>query len=98
MPLAERLTFIDNKDYVLPATFKVDTLNTEARKRNRFSIALADTIMGNFSVSITDADSEAEPFRSQNIHSWFLLNSDLRGYIHNPAYYFQNSSDSCRLR
>jgi hypothetical protein len=94
MPLAERLTFIDNKDYVLPATFKVDTLNTEARKRNRFSIALADTIMGNFSVSITDADSEAEPFRSQNIHSWFLLNSDLRGYIHNPAYYFQNSSDS----
>lgn len=94
MPLAERLTFIDNKDYVLPATFKVDTLNTEARKRNRFSIALTDTIIGNFSVSITDADTETEPYRSQNIHSWFLLNSDLRGYIHNPAYYFQNSSDT----
>ncbi|MGN7785667.1 hypothetical protein ACTJIJ_14150 [Niabella sp. 22666] len=94
MPLAERLTFINNKDYVLPATLKVDTLNAEARKRNRFSIALSDTIIGNFSVSVTDADSEIEPFRSQNIYSWFLLNSDLRGYIHNPAYYFNNQSDS----
>lgn len=94
MPLAERLTFINNKDYVLPATFKVDTLNTEARKRNRFSIALTDTIIGNFSVSVTDADSETEPFRSQTIYSWFLLNSDLRGYIHNPAYYFSSNSDS----
>ncbi|MCH5720478.1 hypothetical protein [Niabella hibiscisoli] len=94
MPLAERLTFIDNKDYVLPATLKIDTLNTEARKRNRFSISLTDTIIGNFSVSVTDADSELDPFRSQTIHSWFLLNSDLRGYIHNPAYYFSNSSDS----
>lgn len=94
MPLAERLTFINNNDYILPATLKVDTLNTEARKRNRFSISLTDTIIGNFSIAVTDADTETEPYRSQNIHSWFLLNSDLRGYIHNPAYYFINNADS----
>lgn len=96
MPLAERLTFIDNKEYILPATIKIDTLNTEARRKNRFSISLTDTIIGNFSVSVTDADSEDEPLRSQTIHSWLLLNADLRGYIHNPSYYFNNQSDSAQ--
>lgn len=88
MPLAERLTFIDNKEYVLPATFSADTINTSERKRNHYSIALPDTIVGNFSVSVTDADYETTGLRDQNIYSNFLLSSDLRGYINNPAWYF----------
>ena len=88
MPLAERLTFIDNKEYILPAIFNADTLNTGERKRNHYSISLPDTVIGNFSVSITDADYETSTLRDQNIFSYYLLSSDLRGYIHNPSNYF----------
>src|SRR5690606_33212201 len=91
MPLAERITFIDNREYILPATVTIDSLDTGPRKRNRFSIALPDTVVGNFSVSVIDADSEDAANRSQNIYSWFLLNSDIKGYVHNPAYYFSSA-------
>lgn len=94
MPLAERLTFVDNKEYILPADLKTDTLNTGERKRNRFSIKLKDTVVGNFSVSITDADYEDNTARPQNIFSSLLLNSDLKGYVHNPAWYFTNNDSA----
>ena len=90
MPLAERLTFVNNREYVLPSTFTADSLNTGERKRNRFTIALPDTIIGNFSVSVTDADYETSEMRPQNIYSYFLLNSDLKGYVHNPSWYFSD--------
>lgn len=96
MPLAERLTFIDNREYILPGTLQVDTLDTDARKRNRFSILLKDTVIGNFSVSVTDADYENEPNRPQNIYSWFLLNSNIKGYVHNSSYYFNSTSETAK--
>ena len=96
IPLAERLTFIDNKEYILPGTLTVDTLNNTAHQKNRFTLNLKDTIVGNFSVSVTDADYEAAPYRPLNIYSYFLVNSDLRGYIHNPAYYFSSDADSVK--
>ena len=94
IPLAARMIFVDNKDYVLPGKISVDTLNTGERKRNHFSVHLKDTIIGNFSVSITDADYEGANPRAQNIYSAFLLTGDLKGYIHNPAWYFNADSDS----
>ncbi|MBZ4192224.1 hypothetical protein [Niabella beijingensis] len=96
MPLAERLTFINNKEYILPGELVEDTLNTTAHQRNRFSLNLKDTIIGNFSVSVTDADYETSEYRPLNIYSYFLLNSDLKGYIHNPAYYFRSDADSVK--
>ena len=96
MPLAERLTFVNNKEYILPGELVEDTLNTTAHQRNRFSIHLKDTIIGNFSVSVTDADYETDAYRPLNIYSYFLINSDLKGYIHNPAYYFRSDADSVK--
>lgn len=88
MPLAERITFIDNKEYILPSSLTADTVNTGERQRNHYTISLPDTVIGNFSVSVTDADYETTQIRDQNILSCFLLTSDLRGYIHNPSAYF----------
>ncbi|WP_346239036.1 hypothetical protein ABDK00_009895 [Niabella insulamsoli] len=93
MPLAERLTFVDNREYRLPVTLQTDTLNMEPRQRNRFTISLPDSVVGNFSVAVTDADYDGAARRAQNIYSWFLLKSDIKGYVHNPAYYF-NPTDS----
>ena len=96
MPLAERITFIDNKEYILDATLKSDTINTDKRKRNHFTIALQDTVVGNFSVSVTDADYASAGNRPVNIYSWFLMNSDIRGKVHNPGYYFNTAGDSVK--
>ena len=94
MPLAERLVFVNNKEYMLPAEITFDTLNTHKRMYNKFNLQLRDTVNGNFSISVTDADFENAQPREQNIYSWFLLNSDLKGYIHRPSWYFNNTSDS----
>jgi hypothetical protein len=94
MPLAERITFINNKEYILPAVFSVDTLDIGERKRNHFTINLSDTIVGNFSIAVTDVDYETAPMRSQNIYSWFLLSSDIKGYVHHPAWYFSNEKNT----
>ncbi len=90
IPLAERLTFINNKEYIQAASFKADTLNNAPRKKNHFSILLPDSVTGNFSVSVTDADYESGGYRPQNIYSAFLLTSDIPGYVHEPRYYFSN--------
>ncbi len=94
LPLAERLTFIDNKEYLLNGELVTDTLSIANRGRNRFSLLLPDTVVGTFSVSITDAAYDREGYRQQNILSSLLLTDDLKGYIHNPAYYFSASTDS----
>ncbi|WP_157558000.1 hypothetical protein [Niabella aurantiaca] len=96
MPLAERITFVDNKEYALPASINVDTLDTGARKHNHFTIMVPDTVIGNFSLSVTDADYENDVKRRSNIYASFLLKSDIKGYIHNPAYYFNTSGDAAK--
>lgn len=94
MPLAERLCFIDNGEYRLHAELKTDTLNFSEKKKNVFHLALQDTVVGSFSVAVTDADYSLYPQREQNIVSTFLLTSDLHGYVNNPAYYFASKNDS----
>ncbi len=42
------------------------------------------------SVSVTDAADGATDTTS-NIYTWLLLESDLRGFIEEPAYYFENN-------
>ncbi|MFT3903860.1 MAG: hypothetical protein QM727_11850 [Niabella sp.] len=94
MPLAERLTFIDNDDYRLPVTLTTDTLDVGTRKINHFTLNIPDSATGHLSVSVTDADFEEQPYRVQNIYTSLMLTEDLKGYIHNPAYYFGSRADS----
>lgn len=53
--------------------------------RNKEGSALS----GNFSVSVTD-NKDVRVDSTQNILTNLLLTSELKGYIENPAYYFQN--------
>jgi hypothetical protein len=96
VPLSQRITFVDNQEYILPAFIKADTLDFGQWKQNHFTIQIDDTIAGNFSISVTDADYDHADARSTNIYSSFLLSSDLRGYVHNPAYYF-NTRDNAAI-
>ncbi|MCH5597590.1 hypothetical protein [Niabella ginsengisoli] len=94
MPLAERLIFIDNKEYFIDAALNAQTLNTKARGKNHLSIDFKEVIEGNFSVSVTDDNYNEPGLRKDNILSSFLLTSDIPGYVHNPAFYFTENSSS----
>lgn len=91
MPLAERLCFVNNNNYQQTAQLLTDTLDFSERAKNRFTLSLPEGVAGSFSVSVTDA-GYGEGERSDNIFSNLLLTSDLRGYIHNPSWYFSSST------
>src|SRR5258705_10837651 len=94
IPLAERLTFVDNGEYIQHAELVADTIDFSERGKNTFHVSLKDTVLGFFSVAVTDPEYSLNSTRQQNILSTLLLTSDLKGYIHNPAYYFSENSDS----
>jgi hypothetical protein len=96
LPLAERVVFVNNHDYEATP----DILNTSKsivrRGRNEIEITIPDTVQANYSISITDAIADGDKSNDDNIVSRLLLTGDVRGYVHDPYYYFSNTSDSLR--
>jgi len=88
LPLAERLSFLDNNNYSVPATIDIIKTGIEKRVENILELNFPDSIQRSASVSVTDA-SENLSADLENIYSRFLLTDDLKGHIFNPSYYFQ---------
>ncbi len=61
-----------------------------------FSVAVLETNPANttFSVSVRDAANEVES--KQNILTDLLLMSEIKGYVRNPSYYFEDNNDTHR--
>jgi len=91
-PVAERVFFVNNQEYRSLAELVTDTLNLEKRGKNVYQIQLPDTAIASLSVSVTDGQDLYDS--SKNIISQLLLSSEVRGYIHQPAYYFSSDEDS----
>ena len=93
-PLSERLVFCHNNDQA-QVVFNTDRPNYEARQPvNTFVKITANNGMpreGTFSVSVTD-DSDIKPDSTVTIMTTLLLSSELKGYISNPAYCFQEKN------
>ncbi len=91
-PLAERLTFIDQDDH-LELTIspnrkkygKGSTVDLNFRLRNVFG----DPVQAELSVAVTDAGQIRLPDYQENLKSYFLLSSDLKGEICDPGFYFE---------
>ena len=91
--IAERITFINNRDYSFQPQMEVLRWGLGKRKRNEIEIQLPDSLQdAQLSIAVTDAAIEKDT--ADNILSHFLLSTDIRGKINNPAYYFLNDSDS----
>ena len=91
--IAERITFINNNDYAFQLQMDVLRWGLGKRKRNEIEIQLPDSLQdAQLSIAVTDAAIEKDT--SDNIISRFLLSSDIKGKVNNPAYYFSNNSDS----
>lgn len=91
-PIAERIFFVNNHEYAMNTILRVDTISTIQRGKNILEITAADTIPASYSVSVTD---ERFGYSADNtIITDFLLSGDIKGYVHNPAYYFSSGEDS----
>ena len=71
-------------------------VSLEKRGKNILEILVSDTAAANMSISITDAELSGE--EQHTIFSDFLISHQLRGYIHNPAYYLKSDADTITAR
>lgn len=92
-PVAERIILVNNNNYNFAVDVTTPEVNTNKRAKNVVEIDVADTLLSNMSLAITDAALD-QPVHSDNIISRMLLTGDIKGYVHQPAYYFSNNSDS----
>jgi len=96
LPLAERLSFVDNSEYRSGGDIAVTKLNSAKRGENIFELSFPDAIQRSCSVAIVDLPGTGFG-DNENIYSRFLLTSDLKGYVFNPGWYFENRTDTTKL-
>ncbi|MCE7991986.1 MAG: TonB-dependent receptor plug domain-containing protein [Roseivirga sp.] len=99
VPLLERLIFVKKDVYNL--SVKTDKETYEPREKVTATVQLTDLAgnpaKGNFSLAAVDVSQTITDVPSQTIESNLLLSSDLKGYIENPTYYFEDN-DAQRLK
>lgn len=91
-PLAERISFINNDDYIFRPDFSVDHWGLSKRARNKIDILVPDSLVANVSIAVTDVNIDSDS--SNNIYSHLLLTSEIKGIVYKPAYYFTANTDT----
>ncbi|MFT3908419.1 MAG: MG2 domain-containing protein [Ferruginibacter sp.] len=88
VPLAERLSFVNNKEYLSQPDLVLIKRDSSKRGDNSFQLKFKDTITRSLSISVTEIATQEFPDK-ENICSRLLLTDDLRGYVYDPGYYFE---------
>ena len=95
--LSERLIYISGKDKA-DLKLTLDKANYVKRGDVHAAVLLKDSqgkpIEGNFSVSVTDDNDVKIDPNETTIESYLLLQSELKGNIENPNYYFRAENKS----
>ena len=99
-PISERLFFVQNYDQL---NININTDKTAYSKREKVAIKLnalnrkGDGAEGHFSAVVVDESKVPEGQKgANNILSYLLLTTDLKGYIEQPGYYFADNSVTVR--
>ncbi|HXB05733.1 MAG TPA: hypothetical protein VNW04_01420 [Puia sp.] len=93
-PLAERVIFVNNHDYLFRPDMALQQKSVARRGKNSLMIDVPDTLRSNLSVSVTDATADGVFPNDDNIVSRLLLTGEIKGTVHNPYYYFAGVADS----
>ncbi len=95
LPLVERIAFVDNKEYRSAAAIAVEKKGLDPKAENIVKVVFPKAIQSSCSVSVTTEDNS---FGSRgNIISSLLLTEDIKGYVFDPAWYFENQNDSTAM-
>lgn len=100
LPLAERLIYNERETNL---SFQISS-NKEAymdREKVELTVSAQDALgmalPTHFSVAVTDVEQVNESsYRATDINSYMLLESDVKGYIEDPNYYFEEASSQRR--
>ena len=89
--VAQRLFFV--RGAVASATITPSTKKFAPRERVQVDFAVKGSngaaVKGDFVVKVVDDELLKESEDADNIFTYMLLNSELKGYIENPMYYFE---------
>jgi hypothetical protein len=90
-PLAERLAFVENYDIVRPQLVIEKKQHTN-RSENSWQLISDLQNQAALSVLVNDAAIDNKGGLENSIASHLLLTSDIKGYVVEPGFYFQNKS------
>ncbi len=100
VPLCERLIFVQNSD-LLALHCSAD--KTEYREKEKISVVLNASgptglpVDGHFSMTVIDESKmPLNENNERNIATDLLLTSDLKGYVEEPNYYFNDTCEEAR--
>lgn len=101
VPRCERLVFINYRDYI-DIEIKPDIADYITREKVQLNLKAISgagiPYSSNLSVSVYNPENQLETEKyPNNILTYFLLNSELRGTIEEPAWYFKDDSLSTLL-
>lgn len=95
--IAERLFFVRDNRFA-KAEFTLNKPKFEQRDKVVMTIEVKDSegkpVAGNFALSVTDANLVKYTPSDQNIYSYMLLSSDLKGDIEDAASYFNDQTNA----
>lgn len=95
LPLCERVIYLKT-DTTLNVSISTNKTKYNTREKVTLNLeaknAKGQPISGDFSVSVTDAGQVLEQPFPENIQTYLLLSSDLKGKIEQPAYYFSKEN------
>lgn len=98
-PYAERLAYVRPENQ-LQLTISTNEPEFLPREQVRMTIEAKDTegnpVAANLSLAMTDQELVTPIKNDETIASYLLLTSDLKGYVEQPGYYFQDVNDSSR--
>jgi len=101
-PVCERLVFIQNENKEVD----VNIIKQKDYYGNRRKVTLKvntkdklnNSVPSKLSMSVRDVYASPQKKYSENIKTWLLLNSDLKGKIENPNYFFTDFNNNFRKR
>ncbi|WP_310993660.1 TonB-dependent receptor plug domain-containing protein [Aequorivita marina] len=96
-PVAERLAFIKKEEETSISVKKTNGSQTTTRDRVNLKVEVKDKagklVPSTLSMSVTDINLIKSNNNAENIKTYLLLNSDLRGKIKSPNYFFTEGNE-----
>jgi hypothetical protein len=99
LPLNERQVFINNKQQI---SIQITPHQNNYAPKDSVSLNIQATnenglpLSGSFAIAVTD-DAQVKHQTHETIASYFLLQSDLKGYVEDAAWYFNNEEEKTKI-
>lgn len=100
-PWNERLLFVNNQEELVINT-KLSNSKFKSRDKIILNVNITDTdgkpVSTDLSIAVTDLDQTKKATYTNNILTHLLLQSDIKGHIENPGYYFKDNTQPTKSR